>query len=289
MKTLQNLAYVYCAIMGINLSAQSSVWQVSEGAHSVYISGTCHILRASDYPLPVEYDSAYKAADSLVFEVPPEDLNDPAFAMRLMTAGVYQDGRTLKSVLSDEAYTALAAECRQANMPIEMIQSMKPSMAVMMLTVQKLMQAGVSQAGVDLHYAQQAKVDQKPTASLETTEFQLQLITSMGEGIESEMVLYSLKDLERINELFEQMIEAWRIGNLDTIEQLFVDDMLQYPEIYNTMLKDRNARWLPQIEAMLETEPTELVLVGLAHMAGSDGLIKLLTAKGYTVTQLNAD
>jgi len=55
------------------------------------------------------------------------------------------------------------------------------------------------------------------------------------------------------------------------------------------MLKDRNARWLPQIEAMLETEPTELVLVGLAHMAGSDGLIKLLTAKSYTVTQLNAD
>ena len=289
MKTLHYLASLYCFIIGTHLCAQSSVWEVSDEIHKIYLAGTCHILRANDYPLPIEYDSAYKAADSLAFEVPPEDLNDPAFAMRLMTAGVYQDGRTLKSVLSEEAYTALAAECRKANMPFEMIQSMKPSMAVMMLTVQKLMQAGVSQAGVDLHYAQQAKVDQKPIASLETTEFQLQLITSLGEGIESEMVLYSLKDLERINELFEQMIEAWRIGNLDTIEQLFVDDMLQYPEIYNTMLKDRNARWLPQIEAMLETEPTELVLVGLAHMAGSDGLIKLLTAKGYTVTQLNAD
>ncbi|HBR92773.1 MAG TPA: TraB/GumN family protein [Opitutae bacterium] len=288
MKTLTYIAAA-CLLVSSSLSAQSSVWKVSQGAHRLYLGGTSHILRSSDYPLPNEFDIAYQAADSLVFEVSPDNLNDPAFAMRLMAESVYKDGRTLKSVLSDEAYTALAAECRQANMPIEMIQSMKPGMAVMMLTVQKLMQAGVSQAGVDLHYAQQAKVDQKPIASLETTEFQLQLITSLGEGIESEMVLYSLKDLERINELFEQMIEAWRIGNMDTIEQLFVDDMLQYPEIYNTMLKDRNARWLPQIEAMLETEPTELVLVGLAHMAGSDGLIKLLTAKSYTVTQLNAD
>ncbi|MGZ0657318.1 TraB/GumN family protein [Coraliomargarita sp. W4R72] len=289
MKTLQSIAYACCSIIGVSLSAQSSVWEVSKGAHSVYLGGTCHILRASDYPLPVEFDAAYEAADRLVFEVAPADLQAPAFAMQMMAESVYKDGRTLKSVLSPEAYTALAEECSKANMPIEMIQSMKPSMAVMMLTIQELIKAGVSQEGVDIHYGNLAATDNKPIAALETAQFQLNLITTLGDGVESELVLYSLQDLDQISELFDQIIASWRSGNLDTINQLFIEDMAAYPEIYDAMLKDRNARWLPQIEAMLATDPTEFILVGVAHMAGKDGLVKRLEARGYTVTQVNAD
>jgi len=269
-----------------SLSAQSSVWRVSKGDQSLYLGGTCHILRASDYPLPTEFDLAYEAADSLVFEVDPDDLQDPAFAMKIMAESVYKDGRTLKSVLSTEAYAALAEECRQANMPIEMIQSMKPGMAVMMLTIQELMKAGVSEEGVDLHYGNRAKADGKTIAALETAEFQLKLITTLGEGAESELVLYSLQDLDQISELFDEIIAAWRSGDLDTINEMFVEDMAEAPEIYDVMLKDRNARWLPQIEVMLKTKPTEFILVGVGHMPGKDGLIELLKAKGYTVTQV---
>jgi uncharacterized protein YbaP (TraB family) len=287
MKTLKCIAYACCSIIGVSLSAQSSVWKVTKGEHSVYLGGTCHILRTNDYPLPTEFDAAYEAADSLVFEVDPDELQDPAFAMKLMAESVYKDGRTLKSVLNDEAYSALVEECRKANMPIEMIQSMKPGMAVMLLTIQELMKAGVSQEGVDLHYGKQAKADGKTVASLESTDFQLQLITSLGEGLESELVLYTLNDLHQINDLFDEMIVAWRSGNLDTINQLFVEDMEAAPGIYDTLLKDRNARWLPQIETMLKTAPIELVLVGVGHMAGEDGLIQMLQAKGYAVTQVN--
>jgi len=269
-----------------SLSAQSSVWKVSKGAHTAYLGGTCHILKPSDYPLPTEFDAAYEAADSLVFEVEPDALQDPAFAMQLIAGSVYKDGRTLKSVLSDEAYTALAEECRKTNMPIETIQNMKPGMAVMMLTLQELMKAGVSQEGVDLYYGNLAKADSKPIAALETAEFQLQLITTLGDGVESELVLYGLQDLSQISELFDEIIAAWRSGDLNTINHLFVEDMAAFPEIYEGMLKDRNARWLPQIEAMLTTEPTEFILVGVGHMPGKDGLIQLLEGKGYVVSQV---
>jgi len=51
------------------LSVQAaSVWKVSSDKHTLYIGGTIHILSPEDYPLPREYDIAYKAADKVVFE-----------------------------------------------------------------------------------------------------------------------------------------------------------------------------------------------------------------------------
>jgi uncharacterized protein YbaP (TraB family) len=273
-------------MIAVSLPAQSSVWQVSKDGYNLYLGGTCHILRASDYPLPIEFETAYQAADSLVFEIDPDTLKDPAFAMQIMAQSVYRDGRTLEGVLSTETYAALIETCQQQQIPIEVLQNMKPSMAVMMLTIQKLSHAGITQEGVDIHYAKQAKIDNKPSAELETAEFQLELITGLGEGIENQMVLYSLKDLEQIDVVFDQMITAWRKGDLAMLHQLFVADMAQYPKIYNELLKDRNERWIPQIEAMLQSKPTEFILVGVAHMAGEDGLIHRLRDRGYTVSQV---
>jgi uncharacterized protein YbaP (TraB family) len=285
MHRLYSLLLVLALSTG-SLSAQSSVWKISKGEQSLYIGGTCHILRESDYPLPSEFDEAYAAAEHLVLEVDPAILQDPAFTMQMMSEATYKDSRTLISVLSDEAYTALEEASREANMPIELFSTMKPGMLVMMVTLQKLMLSGVTEEGVDLHYAAHAKADGKTIGSLETADFQLDLIINLGEGMESELVFYSLQFLDQIDELFDIILSAWRSGDLDTINQIVVEDMSAYPDIYNAMLKDRNHRWIPQIEAMLATQPIEFVLVGVGHMPGDDGLIRLLEGKGYTVTQV---
>jgi len=268
------------------LSAQSSVWKVTDGQQTLYLGGTCHILRKVDFPLPAEFEQAYAAADSMAFEVDPAVLQDPAFAMRMMAEGVYRDGRTLKSVLNEEAYAALAEQCRKSNLPVEVLHKTKPGMAVMMLALQELTKAGVTKEGVDVHFGNRAHKDGKAVASLETADFQLKLITNLGEGKESGMVLYSLQDIGQISALFDEIIASWRSGDLDTIDRLFVEDMAEFPEVYDLLLKDRNHRWIPQIKAMLATEPTEFVLVGVGHIPGEDGLIALLQAEGYSVEQL---
>ncbi len=271
-----------------SLSAQSSVWKITKDEQTVYLGGTCHILRPSDYPLPPEFDLAYEEAERLVFEVDPAVLQEPTFAMRLMAESVYRDGRTLQSVLSEEAYAALKAQGKQSNLPIEVINTTKPGMVVMMLTLQELTRIGVTQEGVDLHYGKLAHRDGKAVDSLETADFQLDLIVNLGTGIENELVLYGIKDLHKISEAFDEMITAWRHGDLDTVEKLFVHDMAQFPEIYDVMLKERNARWIPQIESMLQTEATEFILVGLGHIPGQDGLIELLKSKGCTIEHIEA-
>ena len=56
------------------------------------------------------------------------------------------------------------------------------------------------------------------------------------------------------------------------------------PEVYQSLLVDRNRRWVPKIEACVQTRRC-FVVVGAAHLVGPDGLVALLTQRGYTVAQ----
>lgn len=287
MKTLKHLfVYGFFLCLSSFLFAQTSVWKVSSGTDVIYLGGSCHLLRPSDFPLPSAFEEAYAAADHLVFEIDPSALKSPAFSMQLLAASRYQDGRTLKDVLSQRAYSALSKQAEASGIPMVILESMKPGMVVTMLSMQELVRIGVTEEGVDLHFAKKANQDRKSIGSLETVAFQIELLTSMGEGMESELVLYTLKDLEQVERLYDQLIRAWRSGHLDAIQELFVDDMMGYPQLYEEMLQSRNEAWVPQIEAMFGNRETEFVLVGVGHIPGPDGLIHLLQDAGYQVEQL---
>jgi uncharacterized protein YbaP (TraB family) len=60
--------------------------------------------------------------------------------------------------------------------------------------------------------------------------------------------------------------------------------MKDSPAFYKSIVVDRNRRWIPRIESCMSTGSC-FVVVGAAHMVGSDGLIAMLRAKGYRITQ----
>lgn len=270
-----------------SLLAKSSVWKVSKEGNSFYLGGTCHILRAEDYPLPVEFELAYYLSDTLVFEMDPSIAKDPDFTFQLLRASSYQNGRNLKRMLSKKTYKALAEKCEQNDFSIEMFDKTKPGMVIMMLMVKELTRFGVSEEGVDIHFHRRGLKDKKEILALETAEFQIDLIASLGEGIENKIIAYGLQDIENLQKNFDVLANAWRLGDLKEINKLFVSNIREYPQVYDTLLIDRNKAWLSYLEAFSYTPETEFVLVGVAHMAGDSGLISLLQKKGYTVEQVS--
>ncbi|NQY94638.1 MAG: TraB/GumN family protein, partial [Campylobacteraceae bacterium] len=40
------------------LFAQTSIWKIQKNDEIIYLGGTIHLLRAKDYPLPIEYEKA---------------------------------------------------------------------------------------------------------------------------------------------------------------------------------------------------------------------------------------
>ncbi|MBK6848879.1 MAG: TraB/GumN family protein [Proteobacteria bacterium] len=52
------------------------------------------------------------------------------------------------------------------------------------------------------------------------------------------------------------------------------------------MLRQRNLAWLPQVEALLRGSEAAFVAVGISHVLGPEGLVALLSARGYSVRRV---
>jgi len=73
-------------------------------------SGKClsgrffHMLRASDYPLPEEFFTAYKNSRKIIFEIPPGETENPEHMGDFLSGAIYTDGTTLKDHITKAAY-----------------------------------------------------------------------------------------------------------------------------------------------------------------------------------------
>lgn len=267
--------------------AESSVWKVRKGGSVMYLGGTCHLLRQSDFPLPAEFDTAYKASDLLVFETDLGRLNDPAALQKLISKAAYADGSTIDKHLSDQTYRLLSQYCAASGIPLANLNHLKPSFIILTITMAELAKLGVSREGADTFLYQAAIKDQKSVQGLETIDEQIAFIVSMGKGNEDEFIDQSLRDLTSIKQDYEAMVAAWKTGDAEKLnEQLDVELKTKTPQLYKALLTDRNANWLPMIEAYHVTPAKEFILVGAAHLVGPDGIIEALRRKGYTVEKL---
>ena len=267
--------------------ADAPVWRVTDGESTVYLGGTVHLLRPEDYPLPEEFDQAYEGSSALFFETDISSMNELSVQAQILQQLSYSDGRTLKDVLDTEVYAALETYTAGVGMPLMMLEHFKPGMIVSTLQVLEFQRMGFTPQGVDAFFNTQALTDGKSLGALETLDEQIGFLAAMGEGNESEFIMMSLEDLDRTAKLMDQMIGAWRTGDSEALRTLFVDDMLERaPAVYDSLLRQRNLRWIPQIEAMFDDPEIEFVLVGAAHLVGADGIVELLRARGYVVSKL---
>lgn len=284
---IQTCSAVLALLVADGLLADTSVWSVSSGTNTVYLGGTVHLLRESDYPLPEEYEQAYRAATEIVFETDISSMNELSVQEQMLQELTYSDERTLKTVLNDAAYTALSDYASGVGMPLLMLEKFKPGLLISTFQLLEFQRMGFTPQGVDVYFNSRAIGDAKAIGQLETVQEQIGFLAAMGEGNESEFILLSLSDLDETEELMEEMIRAWRLGDNERLSELFVEDMrLNSPQLYDSLLLQRNMRWIPMIDEMLLDGDTEFVLVGAAHLVGEDGLLQLLAEKGYRINQL---
>jgi uncharacterized protein YbaP (TraB family) len=96
----------------------------------------------------------------------------------------------------------------------------------------------------------------------------------------------TLKELETEKASVGRLADAWKSGDVATLERITLKDLEADQMMYQRLLVDRNRNWLPKIEALFARQGHAFVVVGAAHLVGPDGLLQMLRAKGYTVEQL---
>lgn len=277
------LVVAIALVFSHSLLAGSTVYEVSKGKQKIYLAGTIHLLRPQDFPLPAEYNEAYKRAQKIYFETDIEKAKDPAFAQRFAQAMLLPDNKTVKDILSAKNWAALQEYANKTQYPLSQTMMYNPAMLSFLITLAETNRLGAGE-GVDAFFDKAARADRKYIGELESADEVIVYMQKLGQEDPDKLIESLLGDIENMPVDLEKMISHWRKGELNDLDQYFSERMRrETPIVYQSLMVARNQKWLPKIEEMFKTPEVELVLVGSLHLSGKDGLLVYLKESGYAV------
>lgn len=273
------------------------LWKACDADNCLYLLGSFHVLKSTDYPLSKDVDAAFTDAEQLVFEVPPQEMESPALQQAMMMAAMRRDGSQLKSELSAEQNAKLdtwlakneAALAKQGIAPA-MFQMFKPWFAGLMVTMTGMAELGMQpELGLDRHFMGRAGKAGKPAGGLETGIGQIELLSGMTPEEQRQMLEESLDSVSGGGEETRKLHDAWRRGDAEALlDGTIVEMKKEYPRLYQAINVDRNNAWMPKLEQRLKAQGDDdhLIVVGAMHLLGPDGVVEKLRGKGYKVERV---
>jgi hypothetical protein len=264
------------------------MWEVEADRNRVYLLGSVHVLKAADYPLPAPMETAFQEAETLVFEVDPARLTSVSSQFTLMSYAQPEAGESLKASLSPQTYALAQQRATELGLPLLIFDPLEPWFLALTLTPLKLLSLGFeAQYGIDLYFYQQAQDSEKQVESLETLEDQLQLFDTLPAATQEVFLLQTLEELDNLGTDMDNIVATWKAGDTEAMGHFLLDSFEQHPELRDRVLTQRNLNWLPAIEGFIDQEDDYLVIVGAAHLIGTDGVVNLLRDRGYKVNQVH--
>ncbi len=271
-------------------TATLPLWEVRSDTNTIYLFGTIHVGRSDFYPLPREVERAYSASKALVLELDPTDTN--AFTAALPVA-LYQPPDNLENHVSKKTSEKLRTVLQRYGVSLEQVRQMKPFMVMLTLTSLEYTRLGYdATAGLDYHLAQRASRETKPIVQLESAAGQLAMLNNMSAELQAELLRITLEEIggDEVAALVKEMISAWKRGDSVQLAKILSEEERRLPpalasEFHEKFISRRNIEMLGKVERMLKGAEPQFVAIGAGHLTGSDGLVALLSKKGYKVTQ----
>jgi hypothetical protein len=232
-------------------------------------------------------EAAFKESDLLVEEVDLAEMTAADNQLTILMRGMLPAGQSLEAVVSPATFALVSRRVADLGMPVEPLKRFKPWMLALTLLSLEWLKAGFDpDLGLDKHFYDRARTEGKAVQGLETLDFQISRFDEMTPNEQDRLLMQTLKELDTQRTSVTALADAWKAGDSSTIERIVLQDVRQEPLMYQRLLVDRNRNWLPKIEALFARRGRAFVVVGAAHLVGTDGLISMLRARGYTVEQM---
>jgi uncharacterized protein YbaP (TraB family) len=262
------------------------LWEIQGASNRVFLLGSVHFLRPTDYPLPAGMEAAYAAADELVMEIDMDDL-DPVAAQTIMSS-MATDGPDLREGMSKAGYAEIAELAKAAGIDLEQLAPFEPWFAGLMIVQLRMLQMGFDPTwGIETQFSERARKDGKSIRGLETLGRQLAFMDELDMQTQRLFLLDALKDTAAADAEMQTIMTAWQTGDTNALAELQLELMQEAPELGDALFTRRNRNWVPQIIELTKQKQNYLVIVGAMHMAGDNSVLELLEAEGIKVRQLN--
>lgn len=266
--------------------ATPALWKVENGQSTLYLLGTFHLMKPGVHWYGGAIASGFESADTLVLELNQQEMNPATIQAIIAEQGVYPPPDNLGNHLDAETYAKLIEIGGRIGLNGQMLNPFKPWYASLVVSVSYFQSLGyLPQYGADATLMVKATETGTPIIGLETADEQILALSSYSDEVQVAFLADTIRQLDEVEGLIDDMTTAWKTGDTDALDTLLVKSMQAVPEVYEKLIVERNNKWMPKLEAMLDEPGTVFVAVGAGHLVGADGVVTMLEEKGYSITR----
>ena len=263
------------------------VWKISGNGikKPSYILGTHHGCPFTYCDSIPGLMKAFDKVDNIIGEINMIELAEmsPERMQKMQAMMMMPADTSLLSLFStEEAAKVNEWLSKKMGASLEMLSVMKP-MTIMVTVQNKEMMEVIPEIAtmttIDKYMQTLGQRKGKTIGELETADYQMELL--YGNSLEEQAdALLEMIDHGDSKGLLQQLTNAYKSQNLDTLWKVFQEQMTGYE--YDAIVKVRNLNWEKQMRELLPKQST-LFVVGAGHLPGESGMINLLREAGYKV------
>ena len=260
------------------------VWVVRDKDSQMVLFGSVHLLPPGLTWRPAALARALTSADDIWFEAPMGSEGQQAATEAAQAHALLPAGQTLSALLSKDGQDRLAKAAAKLGVSKEDMDRLQPWYAELMLSNALYQKVGAERSqGVEIQLWQGVNPAAK-RVTFETPAEQVALFAGAPIADQVASLEETLKQAHSAEHDYHVLLKAWMDADLKTLDRKVVEPLRKTsPSLYAALVQRRNERWTQALDKRLQGSGRTVVVVGMGHLIGPDGLPARLRALGYTV------
>ena len=262
-----------------------AIWVAKDFDSTLYLFGTVHLLPDDLVWQREDMRQAFDEAGTVFFEVDTGPKAQIDATVLTTSLGLRNDGLRLSDRLDNYQLNLMEAAANNGNLTVATLDAMQPWLASEYLMFSAAQNAGLSaDLSADEALKSRAARNGKNVIYLESLETQLKASSDLPEAIQIDILTETLEQFNILGKDATEIADQWAVGGTDYLTEKLIRPMKsRAPEVFNSLLRDRNRAWSNKLARFMEDSGTGFVAVGTAHLLGEQSLLFELREQGYAV------
>ena len=283
---LQLLCCTKGELCGQELLQKSLLWEISypSSAEKSYLYGTIHVQDQRVFGFGDSVMICFDNSQQYAGEIVIENMDAKALAPQLLLP----KGKSLKDLIGKKYLKKIKVHLRQHRMGMYglVINKMKPFMVMAFISEANLPKD--KSVVLDDYLQQLARKKKMQVVGLEMVSEQMDALNKIP--LQKQVTMLKLtvdslsKSMQTKDHGYEDMLKIYLDQDIEQLQAFAESDDVEglSTEFVTHVLLERNNRMAERIVDLIKIKPT-FIGVGVAHLAGKEGIIALLKLKGYSL------
>lgn len=266
--------------------ANALLWEISGPGitESSWLFGTIHLISEDSFELPDRLLARLSKADRLVLELNMDEATNPMTQLSLLPKMMMPDGIKLRDLLVEADYNLVMERLETMGLPGFLMEGIKP-LFLSALIDPTMAPGGGGVESYDMTLYDLAKKNDIKHSGLESIEDQLAAFDAVPLEDQANMLVGQLRENADSTMQMDNLVRFYKQENITALQAIMDEQKDMDAGMMESLLYGRNRRWIPIMQTMMTNERV-FFAVGAGHLAGEEGVIRLLQKQGFKVSPI---